>query len=176
LYRALTGHYPFYADSPEGYLRAHLHTSPTPPRTYNPRIPERLEAIILTALEKRASRRFRTADQMGRVLLEFLNEPASPATDAAAAHRRALAGDEHPIGSPKTPNEAEATPEASTQPLATKTAPPTTPITAAVAGGVMPPQTESVWDPVTLALAILALIAVVGLVPLWLWVFFLFSH
>ncbi|NPA26066.1 MAG: serine/threonine protein kinase [Chloroflexi bacterium] len=198
LYRALTARYPFQADSAEGYLQAHLHATPIPPRTYRPDLPERLEAIVLKALDKRPTRRFRTADQMGRVLLDFLEDEAHAASmalpstappargeaepefasepleaededaQAEAATRAALLAPEHEEPAPVTrPAQAFETEEGEA---------PATPVAAPQPGGFMEPESESLWDPGTLALAILALIAVVGLVPLWLWVYFLFRH
>jgi serine/threonine-protein kinase len=49
----------------------HREDIPLPPRRLNPAIPEALEKITLKVLSKEPSARYRTADQLGRVLLSF---------------------------------------------------------------------------------------------------------
>jgi serine/threonine protein kinase len=68
LYEMLTGKLPFEADSAD--LLAQLHqTSPPPsPRSINPEISPTLESILLKVLSKEPVARYRTADQLGRVL------------------------------------------------------------------------------------------------------------
>lgn len=91
LFEMLTGHLPFKADDLE--LLAELHRSaPAPsPREFVPDLPEALEQIVLKVLSKEPSARYRTADQLGRVLTTFFNQPGGPAEnlhlppDSAAA-------------------------------------------------------------------------------------------
>ncbi len=68
LYEMITGKLPFEAESAD--LLAELHqTSPPPlPRIYNPDISPTLESIVLKVLSKEPAARYRTADQLGRVL------------------------------------------------------------------------------------------------------------
>jgi serine/threonine protein kinase len=68
LYEMLTGKLPFEAESAD--LLAQLHqTSPPPlPRSINPDISPTLESILLKVLSKEPAARYRTADQLGRVL------------------------------------------------------------------------------------------------------------
>ena len=47
----------------------HRENKPVSPRYYNPKIPLALEEIILKVLSKEPSQRYRTADQLGRLLL-----------------------------------------------------------------------------------------------------------
>ncbi len=61
LFRMFTGRLPFSGGIIE-ILRGHLETPPPRPRELNPGIPELLEGIILTALEKDPARRFASAE------------------------------------------------------------------------------------------------------------------
>jgi serine/threonine-protein kinase len=80
LYEMLTGTLPFTGSSVEELARLHMQAHPIPPSEYIPDLPPALEEIILKVLSKEPSARYRTADQLGRVLLKFgtpREEPAS---------------------------------------------------------------------------------------------------
>jgi serine/threonine protein kinase len=68
LYEMLTGKLPFEADSAEQLARLHQTMPPPSPRTYNEEISPRLESVLLKVLSKEPAARYRTADQLGRVL------------------------------------------------------------------------------------------------------------
>lgn len=80
LYEMLTGRLPFIADDPEELARLHREAEPVPPRQINPKIPERLEKVILKVLSKEPSARYRTADQFARILKTVNLEIADQAT------------------------------------------------------------------------------------------------
>jgi len=71
LYEMLTGTLPFTASTAEELARLHLNADPILPSEYIPDIPKALEEIILKVLSKEPSARYRTADQLGRVLMNF---------------------------------------------------------------------------------------------------------
>lgn len=75
LYEMVTGQLPFQADNPERLADLHLHSVPTPPSRLNPAVPPALEQIILKILAKEPSARYRTADQLARVLTTFVASP-----------------------------------------------------------------------------------------------------
>lgn len=78
MYEVLTGQLPFFAETAAEYASKHLSETPCPPRVLNPQITVDLEAIILKVLSKEPSQRYRTADQLGRVLqLNFRNLTAN---------------------------------------------------------------------------------------------------
>ncbi len=52
LFEIFTGAMPFTGDTPMSVVLQHIQTPPPAPRTVNPRLPERLEAVILRCLEK----------------------------------------------------------------------------------------------------------------------------
>jgi serine/threonine-protein kinase len=68
LYEMLTGRLPFTGDSAIGVAMQHVSTEPPPPRMYNPRIPPRLEALVLSALSKDPNDRPVTAQEFARLL------------------------------------------------------------------------------------------------------------
>jgi len=71
LYELLTGELPFIASTPQELAQMHRFTPPTSPRNLNPNISPSLEKIILKVLSKEPSARYRTADQLGRILINF---------------------------------------------------------------------------------------------------------
>lgn len=71
LYEMLTGTLPFTAATAEELARLHMKAQPIPLHEYVPDIPAMLEEIVMKVLSKEPSTRYRTADQLGRVLLKF---------------------------------------------------------------------------------------------------------
>lgn len=67
----LTGRLPFIASDSSELARMHREDKPIAPRYYNTSIPSKLEEIILKVLSKEPSARYRTADQLGRLLMGF---------------------------------------------------------------------------------------------------------
>jgi len=71
LYELLSGTPPFTAGSADELARLHISARPIPIREYLPDIPTALEEIIMKVLSKEPAARYRTADQLGRVLKTF---------------------------------------------------------------------------------------------------------
>jgi serine/threonine protein kinase len=71
MYQMFTGQLPFVSKNAADLAKDHQHTQPLPPRELNPGIPAALNEIMLKVLSKEPSARYRTADQLGRVLLTF---------------------------------------------------------------------------------------------------------
>jgi serine/threonine protein kinase len=107
LFELLTGRLPFDASEAEEVTRMHLGAAPPSPQALNPEVPTSLERIVLKVLAKEPSARYRTADQLARVLTTFVGPSgqidlsASLAVDDAAeaplAHTRALTGTDSQI-------------------------------------------------------------------------------
>jgi len=160
LYEMLTGRLPFEAGSPEGLIRLHQEAPPPPPHKYNPNIPASLEEIILKVLSKEPSNRYRTADQLGRVLASFDQQPLkkplstgprpNAGTVVVSSHQRQRSG-------------------SSLRTELSKPAPPISYQKPALK------QSTSNFDWLTWLLALLALIAAGGLIPFWLWVYYLLN-
>jgi serine/threonine protein kinase len=77
LYEMITGQPPFVADNAEDLALLHLSAEPIPPRSIVSGIPAPLQQIVLKILAKEPSARYRTADQLGRILTSF-NLSATP--------------------------------------------------------------------------------------------------
>jgi serine/threonine-protein kinase len=142
LYETLTGSLPFNAATPEELGRMHLEAQPHPIHEYLPEIPEMLEQIVDKVLAKEPSARYRTADQLGRVLLKFGTQRDTPAT-------------------------LSLTPEVSST-YQVDTGPEYGPDYEFAT-----PALDIDW--LSVALGLLALIAVGGLIPFWMWVYFVYN-
>ena len=136
MYEMLTGSLPFRADTAAELARLHVEEEPVPVAELLPDIPPALEKILTKVLAKEPSQRYRTADQLGRVLLNFGNARYSPVLSL-------------------TP-EAAAVPAVSPAP-------------------VPAPETGPGIDWASVGLGLAALVAVLGLVPFWLWVYFVYN-
>lgn len=71
IYQMFTGQLPFIGKSAAELSEQHRFEQPRPPIELNPKIPPALNEIMLKVLSKEPSGRYRTADQLGRVLLTF---------------------------------------------------------------------------------------------------------
>lgn len=71
MYQMFTGQLPFLARSSKELREQHQHNHAQPPIELNSEIPAALNEIILKVLSKEPSARYRTADQLGRVLLSM---------------------------------------------------------------------------------------------------------
>lgn len=149
MYEMLTAQLPFVADSTSELARMHRHAMATAPREINASIPPALEQITLKVLSKEPSARYRTADQLGRVLITFSQQSNAVTTAMPPPMPPATARPLEPARStPSEPVRVHRT-EADENPL------------------------DIDW--ITIALGLLALIAVGGLVPFCLWVYFVFN-
>jgi hypothetical protein len=164
----------------------HREATPIPPRELNPFIPQTLEDIILKVLSKEPSARYRTADQLGRVLQIVLREveaeeqarpqsaaapsehrPASRPTNGRPSNGRSsrprAAGTPAPSKPRSTPrrSDSQPTPRASsrrTSPFASVSSVPET-----------VPPIEIDW--LTVFLSLIAVAAWGGLFPFFIWVY-----
>ncbi|OQY21551.1 MAG: hypothetical protein B6I34_07110 [Anaerolineaceae bacterium 4572_32.1] len=70
-YRMLTGRLPFQGQTTAELTRQHADSLPPPLTRWNPQTPPRIEQIVLQALAKEPARRYRTATQLGQLLIEY---------------------------------------------------------------------------------------------------------
>jgi serine/threonine protein kinase len=138
MFEMLTGSLPFQADNAAELARLHIEAESLPISALLPDIPPVLAQIQAKVLSKEPSQRYRTADQLGRVLLNFSSSKDSPALNL-------------------TPETAPAVPSL-----------PATGVT-------LPPAAGPEIDWVSVGLGLVALIALLGLVPFWLWVYFVYN-
>jgi serine/threonine-protein kinase len=134
LFEMLTGRLPFEADDSATLAEMHLRAVPLPPSHFNPAVPPTLDQIVLKVLSKEPSARYRTADQLGRVLATF----AAGAPEPARSIRPPAPRPRHDPDAPTSLFDPQ-----------------------------LPRAAPVDWVAVGLGLA--ALLAVGGLIPLWLW-------
>lgn len=81
-FEMLTGETPFKANESTTMAEMHISTPPPSPRKLVPEIPLEIDQIILKILSKEPSGRYRTADQLGRILTNVMEnkEPSSQAS------------------------------------------------------------------------------------------------
>lgn len=91
LFEMLTGELPFKGETPEKLADQHRQSLPPSPRKLNPQISSSLEQILLKILSKEPAARYRTADQLGSVLRNLINQVYSVQQNAA------------PLAAPYTP-------------------------------------------------------------------------
>ena len=170
MYDLLTGTPPFTASTADELARLHISARPLPVSEYVPDIPSLLEEIIMKVLSKEPSARYRTADQLGRVLQkfgtvpDFKAEPEPVPSPAVITVRPEIAERLSPPSQPR-PVQQEPAPAPYYQPqYPPQTLPEPAPVYQAEA-----PAEEIDW--VSVGLGLLAVISVGGLIPFWLMVY-----
>lgn len=97
LYAMCTGHSPFRGATTLGVLRKIADETPRSIREINPEIPEWLEAIVEKLLEKDASKRYQSAEEIGELLGQWLAHLQAPSTKpqprTTSLSRRAQSGE-----------------------------------------------------------------------------------
>jgi serine/threonine-protein kinase len=167
LYEMLAGQLPFNADEPEELARMHREVRPPAPRRYNPQISPSLEQIILKVLSKEPSQRYRSADQLGRVLRNIAHQqPGTYATTVIPAQQPSAAT--QPRGSNPPPRITQPARPVYEQPAPTYQSPQTQP---AVLPASNPDDHSLDIDWFTIFLGLLAALAVGGLIPFWLYIY-----
>ncbi|GAB4571883.1 MAG: hypothetical protein Kow0077_09760 [Anaerolineae bacterium] len=189
LFEMLTGRLPFIGSDQQELAMAHIKEPPPHALDFNPAVPPELDQIIQKVMSKEPASRYRTADQLGRILISYRQQgyratgnlpgpvsaaPSSAGRPAQRTNNRPAA----PSGIPAPPIEGATLPRqrpvsVSQTPLPVQ-GPVVPPAGARPIGGpypqhsrpVQPPEDESVSNLVTFVLAILAMAAVLGLIPL----------
>ncbi len=170
LYEMLTNQLPFKGDSPQELARLHRQALPISPRQHNPAIPPKLEGIIQKSLAKESSNRYRNANQLGEVINQFLDSEIKSRRHAGQLNTSEDAVITNmAITTSLPPNPVEDQELVNAIPVY----PPAAPADSAV------PAPKFSKDPLdldwmTIALGLLTLVAVGGLIPLFLWVYYLY--
>lgn len=175
LYEMLTGRLPFISDNPTELAQMHREIFPLPPRQINPMIPPHLEQILMKVLSKEPSARYRSADQLGRILANFSSQAQQysslvPPTATSISTPNTLPTISSPASFPVPSqplrqdnyNHQAQFQSASLSPMAS-------PITANPEADAVPTQE---FDWATISLSLLTVLAAGGLIPFWLYIWF----
>lgn len=155
MFEMLTGQLPFTAESQAALALKHIQEEPPLVGDVNPAVPEQLELIVAKVLAKEPSGRYRTAGQLGRVLSTYRGSSQAETGPVAAYEAETLIAASVPISEQKTQIFPKPVRAAQAVVAEKETA-------AADASGP---------DWMAIGLGIIALIALLGLIPLWYFVY-----
>jgi eukaryotic-like serine/threonine-protein kinase len=157
MYELMAGRPPFNAKTAEKLAQLHREANPVPPSNFNSAINPELEQIILKVLSKEPSARYRTADQLGRVLMNFGAARRSPAVALVEQVSEPVPQAVRPSPQPMRPAPRPA---------------PAMAVTPAPAPFEVQEDDSLDFDWVSVMLGLLALVAVGGLVPFWMFIYY----
>lgn len=170
LFEMLTGRLPFKAESHTALALKHLEEEAPRASEFSPGIPDQLDGIIAKVLSKEPEGRYRTADQLGRVLEAYRDnsiDETSPLIVAVPDNSSSIDFDTAPV-------------------LATGPGPSTEFLvgTSALQAANETPdnihllldeaETEADW--IAIVLGVIAFILLVGLIPLWYTIYQLYTN
>lgn len=165
LFELLTGRLPFMAETHTALALKHLHEPPPRAADVNSLVPQQLDQILQKVMAKEPAARYRTADQLGRILSAYRDSALSATTTVS------LLDLETPIfEQPTSIYQRPGAPSAYTGPDQVVVQPVYRP-PASGGGGIalgsapVTPTAERDW--VAIILGILAVMALLGLIPLW---------
>ncbi len=172
MYEMLTGQLPFNAASATELAKLHRMALPPSIHRFNPAVPRSLEQILIKVLSKEPSTRYRTADQLGRVLVHLTAQPEQAtiehnvAVTQVANHPREQAHQNIAI---KINQSAQPV----ARPFPVKSTPPPPQVVPQISFADKNPLNI---DWITTLLALLAVAMVGGLIPFWLWIYLLYQN
>jgi eukaryotic-like serine/threonine-protein kinase len=188
LFELLTGKLPFAGTDSRDLALAHIKQEPPSLASINPSLPQELDRILRKVLSKEPSARYRTADQLGRILEKYREEsrqptssfvvrpsqnaspPPPPESQATMQHARRVSEDTLASLPPINVDEYIARPSfAPRQPAIPAT-------TANAYDEDDEPDIIPGLDIYGVVLGVLAAVAILGLIPLWITVYFTLSR
>lgn len=170
LYEMLAGQLPYNASSATELAKLHRQALPPAIHRFNPAVPRSLEQIIIKVLSKEPSARYRTADQLGRVLVSFSQQIDQSKTERNVAVTQAAIHSKNHAAINQTIERVAVQPQSSPNPV--KPAPPPEKNSPRITFYDKNPLSI---DWITTLLALLALTMVGGLIPFFLWIYLLFQ-
>jgi serine/threonine protein kinase len=169
LFEMLTGRLPFTAESHTALALKHLKEDAPYASEFNPAIPEQLDRIVAKILSKEPAGRYRTANQLGRVLEVYRDsslDMTGPLIAAASGITSLSEFDTAPV--------IATGPGPSTEINANRSFGPMGEIPASIHLALDEPEAGTDWG--AIALGIVALIMLIGLIPLWYTVYQLYTN
>ena len=165
LFELLSGRLPFQAESHTALALKHLQEAPPLVTEYNPAVPRQLEQIVVKVLSKEPSGRYRTAGQLGRILSTYRQSSLAetgPVYPVTSIHSTQLVSEQKTQVHqhiPATRQQLYANPT---------TTSPAQPATRHMNMLPLPQETADQGpDWIAISLGIVALISLLGLIPLW---------
>lgn len=194
IFEMLTGRLPFIGTDQQELALAHIRDTPPSASDFNPAVPSQLEKIIQKVMSKEPSARYRTAEQLERILRSYqqqghdvtgsLNSPVRQPSGSIYGSQTVPSAS----GSPPTQPAQAAVPPMYAQGMQGTPPPPPAQVFAQQGTPMpyYPPEytqpdyllnedVPGTIDAVTIALGFIALVAVAGLILLWLEVFRLYG-
>lgn len=168
LYEMLTGERPFTADNFMAVLMKQMYERPRPLRDLNLQIPPALEAAVLQAMEKEASKRFQRPDDLRQALQQALAQSTNasaatistwPTVEHSALRPRQRSDQTLNADIPSPPVTAAAQPKS--QMLYNQAAPANTP--SVITDGKLKPRRRRIALPLVITLFLVALLLAGGL-------------
>ncbi|MCJ7624471.1 MAG: protein kinase [Anaerolineaceae bacterium] len=161
LYEMLTGKLPFEADDATELARLHREAKPVPPIQYNSEIPQALDLIIQKVLSKEPTARYRTTDQLGRILLTIKEQMSKTFQEPVQRKEPVFYEKQQPIQQPVVQRPIE---QNNYPPRPTRVVP---------EDEYGPKSSEySGVDWLTIGLGLFAVLTVGGLIPFWIYIYF----
>lgn len=154
MYLMFTGQLPFIGKTSAELGRLHRKAIPIPPKEINTFLPTQLEKVILKVLAKEPSARYRTADQLGRVLMTIQDRQAKTPEKITKPDRAPSKPLNKPVRKSKIKRQAEIKKQLSETDLRPRGPDPLGPV-----------------DLVAVGLGMAALLVWGGLIPFFYWVY-----
>jgi serine/threonine-protein kinase len=188
LFELLTGKLPFAGTDSRDLALAHIKQEPPSLASINPALPQELDRILRKVLSKEPSARYRTADQLGRILEKYREQGrqptssfvvtpsqapnAPPPPQSQPTVQRARIGGEDTVASMPPINVDDYI----ARPTFAPRQPALAPSTVDAYEEDFEPDIIPGLDLYGLVLGVLAAVAILGLIPLWLTVYFTLSR
>jgi serine/threonine protein kinase len=181
MYYMLTGRLPFTAATVAELVEMHRSAPPPAPSQFNPAIPLALEEILLKVLSKEPSARYRTADQLGRVLMTFNDQFTGQAATTPSSVPEPISN--RPTSQPNQgwPSPSTGQPSTSSAGISRPASKPIYPVqkpepVPSIDQASLPAKENPLnIDWITLILGFFTFLAVGGLIPFCLWVYLVYN-
>jgi serine/threonine-protein kinase len=152
MFEMLTGKLPYSGSDQQELALAHIREEVPHVMTINPSIPIHLDRIVHKVMSKEPSQRYRTADQLGRILISYQKEYQSAVSNSASigqppASATPAAGTQQPISLKPMVTGNTPPPQASADQPAARPAPAVTSAPAALPADAVPAQKSAAPSP-----------------------------